>query len=152
MADAKTVVRKRVAVTVDGVEYKSRSAAAIALVDAGKTLSEAAEATGMTYQTVYSVTKGADKVKVRRTKYRILSLGKRGKKTASEIAKKVGVSTPKVVAILKKSGVVIVSKDSQSAANPKAKKAKQKVTKPVIDEVPLTPEQVQVEEAEVFSA
>jgi len=132
---AKTVVkvdmiRTRIAVTIDGTEYRSRTEAAKALVASGKSLSETVKiieaATGktMTYQTVYSVTKGAEKVAHRRTHYRILSLGKSGRKTASEIANKVGVSTPKVVSLLKKAGIVVLTKEAQAklVADVKAKK------------------------------
>jgi len=146
-------------VTIEGVEYKSRTEAAKALVASGKTLAEAAAATGMTYQTVYANTKGAEKVNKRRAKYRVLSLGRGGKRTSGEIAKKTGLSTSAVVAMLKKAGIAIVTKDSRAAAvkatKKTAKNSRQKVVKPenvidvpepVVDEVPTTPVQVQVED------
>jgi len=115
------VIRSRVAVTIDGVDYNSRTDAAKALVAAGKSVSEAAKMAGCTTATVYSVTKGAAGVANRRAKYRILSLAKTGKKTASEIATRVGVSTPKVVSLLKKSGLVVPTKEAlaklKSSAN-----------------------------------
>jgi len=148
------VVRSRLAVTVDGVEYVSRTACAKALVAAGKSLSEAASLSGMTYQTVYSVTKGAEKVAGRRANYRIVDLGKSGKRSAGEIAKKVGVSTSKVVAILKKAGVAVVSKEAveknkpAEKSEPVVKKSvkKNKKVKLKVDEVPLTLQQVIAEE------
>jgi len=138
--------------TIDGVQYKSRTAAAKALVAAGKTLAEAAEATGCTYQTVYANTKGADKANVRRAKYRVLAMGKSGKRTASEIAKKVGLNVSKVVAILKGARISVVTKEAKAAAKAaksgKAPKAPcQKITKPenVID----VPEPSVVDENEI---
>ena len=135
-------------VTIDGVQYKNPTVAAKALVAAGKTLSEAAEATGISYQTVYANTKGEDKVKVRRAKYRVLAMGKSGKRTASEIAKKVGLNVSKVVAILKGAKITVLTKEAKAAAKatksgkvPKAPKVKKSV-----DEVPLTPVQIQAEE------
>lgn len=123
-------------VTIEGVQYKSRTEAAKALVAAGKTLSEAASATGMTYQTVYANTKGADKVNQRRAKYRVLAMGKSGKRSPGEIAKKVGLNVSKVVAILKGAKITVVTKAAKAESKKATKKApKQKVTKPenVID-------------------
>ena len=146
-------------VKIDGVQYKSRTEAAKAMVAAGKTLAEAAAATGMTYQTVYANTKGAEKVNKRRAKYRVLAMGKSGNRTSGEIAKKTGLSVSAVVALLKKNSIAIVTKKAKVAAKtakagktPKA--IRQKVTKPEnlinipepIDEVPLTPAQVTAEE------
>lgn len=135
-------------VTIDGVDYKSLTAAAKVMVAAGKTINETADALGMTYQTVYANTKGAEKVGARRARYRVLALGKSGRRTASEIAKKVNMSTSKVVALLKKNGIAIVSQETKAAAKAvkagKAPKApKQTVVKPenVID----VPEPVVVE-------
>lgn len=124
----------KVSVTIDGVGYPSRTQAAKALVAAGKTLKEAAKAledagAPMTYQTIYANTAGADKVAVRRQRYRILNLGKSGRRTAGEIAKKVGVSTSKVVAMLKKEGIAIVTKEGRERA--KAEKKASKKTKKV---------------------
>jgi len=136
--------------TIDGVQYKSRTAAAKALVAAGKTLAEAAEATGCTYQTVYANTKGADKVNVRRAKYRVLAMGQTGKRTASEIAKKVGLNVSKVVAILKGARISVVTKEAKAAAKAaksgKTPKAPRAPKAPKVDEVPLTPAQVTAEE------
>ena len=146
-------------VKIDGVQYKSRTEAAKAMVAAGKTLAEAAAATGMTYQTVYANTKGAEKVNKRRVKYRVLAMGKSGNRTSGEIAKKTGLSVSAIVAILKKNSIAIVTKKAKAAAKtaktgktPKA--IRQKVTKPEnlinipepIDEVPLTPAQITAEE------
>jgi len=141
-------------VKIDGVQYNSRTEAAKAMVAAGKTLAEAAAATGMTYQTVYANTKGSDKVNKRRVKYRVLALGKSGKLTSGEIAKKTELSTSAVVAILKKNNIEIVTKEAKAKAAKTAKAGKtpkairQKVTKPenlinipepiddLIDEIP----------------
>ena len=115
------VIRSRVPVTIDGVDYTSRTAAAVALVAAGKSVSEAAKIAGCTQATVHANTNGKEKVNAWRRKNRILSLAKTGKKTASEIATRVGVSTPKVVSLLKKSGLVVPTKEAlaklKSAAN-----------------------------------
>ena len=70
-----------------------------------------------------------------RAKYRILNLGKSGRKTASEIAKKVDVSTSKVVAILKKAGIAIVTKEAKAKAEAE-KKAAKKNQKSKKDETP----------------
>ena len=139
-------------IVIEGVEYKSLTAAAKAMVAAGKSLAEAAEATGLAYQTVYANTKGAGKVSARRAKYRVLAMGKSGKRTASEIAKKAGLTTSAVVAILKKNSIAILTKEARAAAKAAKKGAaktpkapRQKVTKPenlidipepVIDEIP----------------
>jgi transposase len=111
-------------VTIDGVEYKSRTAAAKALVAGGMGLGEVAEKVGMTYQTVYANTTGLEKVKGRRAKYRILKLGKTGNKSAGEIAKKVGVSSSRVVAILKKANITVISAEVKAKAVAAAKAAK----------------------------
>jgi len=135
-------------VTIDGQEYPSRSHAAKALVASGKTLKETVKILAdagaqMTYQTVYAVTKGAEKVAVRRTKYRILNLGKSGRRTASEIAKKAGVTTSKVVSMLKKAGIPIVTKEAREKFENEIKAAKKAAkTKPaekVEAPVPETP-------------
>lgn len=120
-------------VTIDGVTYPSRIAAAKALVAVGKSISEAAKLTGITYQTVYVNTKGAEKGAVRRTKYRILSLGKSNSSTVGEIAKKTGVSASKIVALLKTAGIPILSKEEKAKREAEAKAAKEstKVKKPV---------------------
>ena len=146
-------------VKIDGVQYKSRVAAGKVLVANGMSLGDAAEKVGCTYQTLYANTKGADKVNVRRAKYRVLTMGQTGKRTASEIAKKVGLNVSKVVAILKGAKITVVTKKAKAAAKtakagktPKA--IRQKVTKPEnlinipepIDEVPLTPAQITAEE------
>ena len=124
-------------VTVGTVVYASRSDAAKALVESGKTLTETVNilneaGAGMTYQTVYAVTKGAEKVKVRRAKYRILTLGKAGKKSAGEIAKRCGVSTSKVVSILRKAGIATVTAKAKPEAKPVAEP---KVVEPVAETV-----------------
>lgn len=131
-------------VTIDGVEYSSRTAAAKALVAAGKSLKEAAKATGMTYQTVYANTKGAEKAAGRRVKYRILSLGKSGKRSAGEIAEKVGVSSSKVVSILKKAGIKVTSAKELAAAKKadKAEKATKKTRKTRKAKATKTPEAI----------
>lgn len=117
-------------VTIDGVQYKNPTKAAIALVAAGKSLSEAAKATGISYQTVYANTKGADKVGARRSRYRVLAMGKTGRRTASEIAKKVGLNVSKVVAILKGAKITIVTKETKVTKNKAPKARKQKITNP----------------------
>jgi DNA-binding CsgD family transcriptional regulator len=126
-------------VKIEGKEYSSKSAAAKALIASGKTLSEAAELCGITYQTCYAVTKGAEKVAVRRAKYRILGLGNTGKKSVGEIAKMAGVSPSRVVSLLKKANIAIVSakvKEQLTKAN-KAPKSKKE---------PKVPENTQVNE------
>ena len=141
-------------VTIDGVQYKSRVAAGKVLVANGMSLGDAAEKVGCTYQTLYANTKGADKVNVRRAKYRVLTMGQTGKRTASEIAKKVGLNVSKVVAILKGAKITVVTKEAKAKAAKTAKAGKtpkairQKVTKPenlinipepiddLIDEIP----------------
>lgn len=109
------MAKKNRSLTIEGVEYKNPTAAAKALVAAGKTLSETAALTGITYQTVYSVTKGAEKVKARRETYRVLGFGKTGKKSVGEIATKTGMSTSKVIALLKKNGIVVLTKEAKAA-------------------------------------
>jgi DNA-binding CsgD family transcriptional regulator len=145
--------QKQQSVTIEGVEYKSPTAAAVALVAAGKTISQAAEATGITYQTVYANTKGAEKAAARRVGYQALALGKRGKRTASEIAKKTGMSVPKIVAMLKNAGIVVVTKEAKAAAKAakeaakpvkepkvaKAPKAKKTKAPKVVDTTPMVP-------------
>lgn len=101
-------------VVIEGVTYESRTAAAKALVANGVSLAEASRLTGMTYQTVYANTKGADKAAARRITYRILGLGESGRHAASEIAKRSGVSTSKVVSLLKKHNISIVKKSTES--------------------------------------
>lgn len=123
-------------VKIDGVEYESRTAAAKAIVATGKSLKETVDilkANGceVSYQTVYANTIGLDKVTARRAHYRILSLGQKGRRTVGEIAKKVNMSTSKVIALLKKNGIAIVTKEAQAAAKAAAKPArKQKITQP----------------------
>jgi transposase len=101
-------------VVIEGIEYASRTAAAKALIQAGKSLSEAAKMTGMTYQTVYANTKGLEKAAGRRVKYRILAMGKTGR-TVGEIAKKTETNSSRVVAILKKAGINVVSAKAKAA-------------------------------------
>jgi predicted transcriptional regulator len=98
---------KNVTVTIDGVDYGSRCAAAKALVTAGKPLAEVAKAVGMKYQTVYAVTKGADKVAVRRNKYRAIRLATSKREyTLAEIARKVDMKPTTLRDMLKRKGVV----------------------------------------------
>jgi predicted transcriptional regulator len=131
------MAKKNRSLTIEGVEYKNPTAAARALVAAGKTLSETAALTGITYQTVYSVTKGAEKVKARRVTYRILSLGKSGKKSVGEIAAMNNTSTSKVIALLKKNSIVVLTKEAKAALvkakveAEAAKKAAKAAVKPV---------------------
>jgi len=81
-------------------------------------------------------------------------MGQTGKRTASEIAKKVGLNVSKVVAILKGAKITVVTKEAKAKAAKTAKAGKtpkairQKVTKPenlinipepiddLIDEIP----------------
>ena len=143
----------KISVTIEGVEYPSRTHAAKALVASGKTLKETTDALNkdgmqMTYQTVYAVTKGAEKVAVRRVKYRVLNLGRSGRRTAGEIAKKVGVSTSKVVAMLKKENIAIVTKEARDKA-----KAESKAPKTPVVETPAPVVEPEVElEAELVEA
>lgn len=101
-------------VTIDGVQYKSRTAAAIAFVEAGKSISDAAKASGVTYQTVYANTKGKAKRAKAAARRRVIALGRKGKMTAGEIATKVGMSTSRTVAILKKAGLQVLSANEKS--------------------------------------
>jgi len=117
-------------ITVNGTEYKSSVQAAKALVADGKTVAEATKGlkeAGCTiaYQSVYAYTAGNDKTQARRAKYPVLSLGKSGRQTASEIGKKTGLTTSKVVAMLKKAQIAIVTKEALAKAAADAKAAKQ---------------------------
>lgn len=117
--------KSQVSVTVEGTVYPSRCAAAKALVSAGKTISEAAKISGMTYQTVYAVTKGADKVSVRKNKYRALRLAQSKREhSVSSIAKKVGIAPTTLRDLLKKKGIVPTA--TKAAAAIAAKKASDK--------------------------
>lgn len=137
-------------VTIDGVKYDSATAAAVALVEAGNSLSDAAKATGITYQTVYANTKGKEKRAEAAARRRVLALGQKGKLTVGEIATKVGMSTSRTVALLKKAGIHVLSakekaklenasetkKGKKGTRKNRAKKAETaKVTEtPVVDE------------------
>jgi hypothetical protein len=113
-------------VIIEGIEYDSRTAAARVMVASGKSLNDAAKATGMTYQTVYANTTGKDKVKSRKTAYRILSLGRSGNKTVDEIAKKTGRNVCEVINILSKNNLQIVTRDLNNNS-----KSNKKITSPV---------------------
>ncbi len=131
-------------VTIDGVEYGSRTAAAKAIVASGKSLKETVEilkANGceVTYQTVYANTIGLDKVTARRAHYRILSLGRKGRRTVGEIAKKVNMSTSKVVALLKKNGIAVVTNDTKAAVKAAKKSAKAPEAAPQATDTATTP-------------
>jgi len=121
-------------VTIDGVGYASRTAAAVALVAGGMGLKEAAAKVGLTYQTVYANTTGLEKVKIRRAHYRILSLGRKGRRTAGEIAKKVGMTTSRVVALLRKNSIPVVTLESRDKT--KATKKNRKATPQATDTTP----------------
>jgi transposase len=129
MAQANVSSRAKQAVEIEGVKYDSRTAAAKALVAAGKSITETAQLTGVTYQTVYAYTKGGEKTAVRRARYRILALGKSGQKTVSEIATKVGVTTSKVVALLKKEGIKTLTKEEAAAMRTEKKSNTEKTEK-----------------------
>lgn len=148
-------------VTLNGTEYASSVKAAQDLFADGKTVSEITKilneaGSSITYQSVYAYTAGAEKTAARRAKYRILSLGKSGRKTAGDIAKRTGVSTSKVVATLKKAGIAIVSKEAiaraekeakaKKDAEKEAKKAEQKAKK---DAKKAKKNQEQIEEVSV---
>jgi predicted transcriptional regulator len=122
-------------VTIEGVQYSSPTAAAIALVASGKTITEAATLTGITYQTVFANTKGADKATARRAKYRVLSMGKTGKKSPSEIAKKCNLSVSAVVSMLKKNSITIVTKSDKKINKESPKVA----TAPTVTKAPKAP-------------
>lgn len=134
-------------VTIEGVKYSSATAAAVALVESGKSLSEAAKATGITYQTVYANTKGKEKRAEAAARRRVVAHGEKGKLTAGEIATKVGLSTSRTVAILKKAGLQVLSakekanlenasKTKKNTSKNRAKKTKNvnTVETPVTDE------------------
>lgn len=140
-------------VTIDGVKYKSATAAAVALVEAGKSLSEAAKATGITYQTVYANTKGKEKRAKAAARRRVLALGAKGKLSAGEIATKVGLSTSRTVALLKKAGISVISAKEKAklerAENATKKDArKRRAKKAKATETPVT-EEVATSEAPV---
>lgn len=130
-------------VKIDGVEYKSRTAAGVALVLGGMRMCDASKKVGISQQTINANTpgKGLEKVRARRAIARILAIGKTGKRSVGEISKKVGISTSKVVSILKKANIAIVSAEMKAAALKAAKVAKvatkvpkaPKVVSPVVD-------------------
>jgi transposase len=149
--------RAKQAVEIEGVKYESRTAAAKALVASGKSISETAKLTGVTYQTVYAYTKGGDKTATRRARYRIIALGKAGRKTVGEIASKVGVTTSKVVALLKKEGIKAMTKEEaaklSAKATPNAEKTskKSKKVKPLAN-TPVLDSEVPVDESAMQAA
>jgi len=104
-------------ITINGVKYSSSVKAAQALFSVGgttpthvhKTLIESGS--DITYSSVYAFTAGMEQTNIRRNKYRILNMGKTGRKTAGDIAKKTGLTTSKVISILKKAGISIKSKE-----------------------------------------
>jgi len=117
-------------VTINGTEYKSSVQAAKALVASGSTVAQATKTLNeagstITYQSVYAYTVGMSKTGARRAKYRILALGKSGRKTVSEIADKTSTSTSKVVAMLKKAQIAVITKEAIAKAKAEAKAAKQ---------------------------
>lgn len=121
-------------VTFNGVEYKSPLAVAKVLVNEGKKPSQAVKILSeagiqITPQSVYAYTSGAEKTAARRAKYRILNLGKSGRKTVGEIAKRTGTSTSKVVSMLKKAGIAIVTKEALAKAAAEAAKQAEKEAK-----------------------
>ena len=130
----------RQSVTIDEVVYDSRSDAAKALVAAGKPLAEVAKTVGMKYQTVYAVTKGAEKVAARRVNYRSISLAKTGRYTAHQISERVGISKAVLNKVLSDAGLTCptakelaaVQKAAQASVEPvkaEKKKAKRKTKK-----------------------
>ena len=135
-------------VTINGTEYESRSAAARALVTAGQTISQVVKAleeagSPMKYQTVYAVTKGADKVVERRAKYRVRNLAKTGRYSQGMLSERVGISKGIVAKILNDEGITVPTakelaqqakaKETEKAeaikAEKKAKKTEKKTKK-----------------------
>lgn len=115
---APTMTSGRQSVTIEGIEYKSRSEAAKVLIDSGVSLAETAKKVGMTYQTVYAVTKGADKVAQRRIKYRAIKLGTSGKYSESMIAETVGMPAKDVRALMKANEINLPTKAELAKEEP----------------------------------
>lgn len=115
---------KNVNVTINGVEYPSRCAAAKEMVAAGQGLAEVAKAVGMTYQTVYAVCSpsGSAKAAARRNKYRAMRLATSKREyTLADIARKVGMKPTTLRDLLKRKGIV-----------PTGVKAKTKIVQPTV--------------------
>jgi len=111
----------------NGVEYKSKTACAVALVEGGMKKSAAAKVVGISPATVGANTgRGLELVLARRMKKRIESLGATKKYSVGEIAGRVGVNTSKVVSILKAAGIETVSAKDKKAAEVAAPKATKK--------------------------
>ena len=120
-------------ITINEVEYTSSVKAAQFLVNSGLTPGEATKVlnkagSSITYQSVFAYTVGAEKTKARRIKYRILNLGKSGRTSAGDIGKKTGVSTSKVVSMLRKAGIDILTKEAivKASGNKEATKVLKK--------------------------
>lgn len=121
----------RVEVKYEGKTYQSRSDAAKAMIADGKSLSEAAKLSGMTYQTVYAVTKGAEKVAQRRIKYRAVKLGNSGRYSEGMLAEKLNIPAGQVRKMMNENGISLptkadLDKAAKEAAEAKAKKAEEK--------------------------
>jgi len=133
-------------ITINGVNYPSKLEAAKALVANGSTVAQAAKETGISYQSVFANTKGLEKTLKRKLKYKIISMGKTGKKSPSDIAKRTGATVPLVVSILKKANITIATKEilNQNQPKPAKKETKpkesipKKVAKIVKDTIPPT--------------
>lgn len=96
-------VRTRMSIKIGNKTYASRSAAAKDLVASGKSLSEVAELTNLTYPTVHSVTVGSERVAQYRMRRRIVNLSH--DYSPKDISDKVGIGVPEVKNILKEAGV-----------------------------------------------
>lgn len=116
-------------VVFEGVEYSSKTAYAEHLMSIGKTMSEAAKAAGITYQTVLAGTKGKEKVHVRRKKYQALRLARTGKYAVGEIAKRTGTATIQINTLLKKAGIKPMKKEEIAAKKKKIKSNVKRIVK-----------------------
>jgi hypothetical protein len=121
--------------TFDNVEYASKTACAVVLMTIGKTMSEAAKAVGITYQTLFANTKGAAARKICANKKRVVKLAKTGKYGISDLSTRTGLTKGAVEHLLKKSALKVSelqkARKNAKAAKIAAKKAS-KVKTPVV--------------------
>jgi hypothetical protein len=122
---------KRKPFTFEGTEYKSKTAAAIAIMGTGKTMSEAADIVGITYQTVFANTKGLEKRKVNMGKKRAVSLAKTGKYGIKDLAERTSLTPSTIETLLKKASIKVGELKAKRIAEKKAKVEAKKAAKPV---------------------
>jgi transposase len=97
-------------VTVEGKIYSSRCSAAKELVQEGKAIKDIAKMLGISYATVYSVTKGSCITKKRLSKYRAVKLAKSKRSyTKAEIGRRCGIKSSTLHDMFKKLNIVPVS-------------------------------------------